>query len=242
MEVLVRLRRLRRGLISEPAGSGDCRLSFESPMNRWLREPRRMCAVSMGCMTSEGISGEPAWMLLRSKSCAPQRGKSKNSRERARSSPADVIDVTADTPGLDRDACQFNIEHTHDEDEVRYIVAGRGCAIHPQQGPVVASEVETRLDSRSARDLHWFDLCGDRRIRDIVVPGPGWLDAALHQHAVVDRIIDQFAWVQIHPPQTVRSSPACRGTTNLKSASLWTSRARQHCNLCLIKPLSLTRA
>src|SRR4029077_13168769 len=34
---------------------------------------------------------------------------------------ADVIDVTADTPGLDAMLARFNIEHRHDEDEVRYI-------------------------------------------------------------------------------------------------------------------------
>jgi len=29
---------------------------------------------------------------------------------------------------------KFNIEHTHDEDEVRYIIAGRGLFhIHPQR-------------------------------------------------------------------------------------------------------------
>ena len=33
---------------------------------------------------------------------------------------ADVIDVNADTPGLDTMLAKFNIEHTHDEDEVRH--------------------------------------------------------------------------------------------------------------------------
>ncbi len=37
---------------------------------------------------------------------------------------ADVIDVHADTPGLDAMLAKFNIEHAHDEDEVRYIIAG----------------------------------------------------------------------------------------------------------------------
>src|SRR5262245_3026717 len=34
---------------------------------------------------------------------------------------ADVIDVNPATPGLDTMLAKFNIEHTHDEDEVRYI-------------------------------------------------------------------------------------------------------------------------
>jgi 1,2-dihydroxy-3-keto-5-methylthiopentene dioxygenase len=82
---------------------------------------------------------------------------------------ADVIDVSADTPGLDAMLAKFNIEHRHDEDEVRYIVAGRGLFhIHPQASPVVALEVEAGDLIRVPRGtLHWFDLCGDRRIRAI---------------------------------------------------------------------------
>src|SRR5258708_39828879 len=82
---------------------------------------------------------------------------------------ADVIYVNADTPGLDAMLAKFNIEHTHDEDEVRYIVAGRGLFhIHPTQGPVVAIEVEAGDLIRVPRGTrHWFDLCGDLRIRAI---------------------------------------------------------------------------
>ena len=82
---------------------------------------------------------------------------------------ADVIDVNADTPGLDAMLAKFSIEHTHDEDEVRYIIAGRGLFhIHPLRGPVVAIEVEAGDLMRVPRGtLHWFDLCGDRRIRAI---------------------------------------------------------------------------
>lgn len=82
---------------------------------------------------------------------------------------ADVIDVKPDTPGLDTMLARFNIEHRHDEDEVRYIIAGRGLFhIHPARGPVVAIEVEAGDLIRVPRGtLHWFDLCGDRRIRAI---------------------------------------------------------------------------
>ena len=82
---------------------------------------------------------------------------------------ADVIDVNPQTPGLDAMLTRFNTEHWHDEDEVRFILAGRGVFhVHPRQGPVVAIEV-------GAGDLirvplgthHWFDLCSDRRIRAI---------------------------------------------------------------------------
>ena len=82
---------------------------------------------------------------------------------------ADVIDVKPDTPGLDTMLARFNIEHRHDEDEVRYIIAGRGLFhIHPASGPVVAIEVEAGDLIRVPKGtLHWFDLCGDRRIRAI---------------------------------------------------------------------------
>jgi 1,2-dihydroxy-3-keto-5-methylthiopentene dioxygenase len=64
---------------------------------------------------------------------------------------------------------RFKIEHWHDEDEVRYIVAGRGLFhIHPQNSPVIAIEVEAGDLIRVPRGTwHWFDLCADRRIRAI---------------------------------------------------------------------------
>lgn len=82
---------------------------------------------------------------------------------------ADVIDVHPNTPGLDAMLAKFSKEHWHNEDEVRYIVEGRGLFhIHPAGKPVVAIEVEAgdliRVPSGSH---HWFDLCGDRRIRAI---------------------------------------------------------------------------
>ena len=82
---------------------------------------------------------------------------------------ADVIDVKPETPGLDAMLAKFCVEHWHDEDEVRYIVAGRGLFhIHPRDSQVIAIEVEAGDLIRVPREtLHWFDLCGDRRIRAI---------------------------------------------------------------------------
>ena len=39
---------------------------------------------------------------------------------------ADVIDVYPDTPNLDAMLAKFNKEHTHTEDEIRFILQGRG--------------------------------------------------------------------------------------------------------------------
>ena len=81
----------------------------------------------------------------------------------------DVIDVKPDTPNLDTMLARFNREHWHDEDEVRFIVEGRGLFhVHPPDGPVFAIEVEAGDLIRVPRGTqHWFDLCGERRIRAI---------------------------------------------------------------------------
>ena len=48
---------------------------------------------------------------------------------------ADVVDVNPKTPGLDAMLTRFNTEHWHDEDEVRFILAGRGVFhVHPERG------------------------------------------------------------------------------------------------------------
>ena len=82
---------------------------------------------------------------------------------------ADVIDVKPDTPGLDAMLAKFSREHWHDEDEVRYIVRGRGLFhIHPRQGKVFALEVVPGDLIRVPRGTwHWFDLCSDRNVRAI---------------------------------------------------------------------------
>lgn len=82
---------------------------------------------------------------------------------------ADVIDVNSNTPGLDEMLAKFNREHWHDEDEVRFIIAGSGLFhIHSASGAVLAIEVEASDLIRVPRGtLHWFNLCTDRRIRAI---------------------------------------------------------------------------
>jgi 1,2-dihydroxy-3-keto-5-methylthiopentene dioxygenase len=82
---------------------------------------------------------------------------------------ADVIDVRPDTPGLDAMLAKFNREHWHDEDEVRFILQGRGLFhVRPKEGPVFAIEVGAGdLIRVPSGTWHWFDLCSDRRIRAI---------------------------------------------------------------------------
>jgi 1,2-dihydroxy-3-keto-5-methylthiopentene dioxygenase len=109
---------------------------------------------------------------------------------------ADVIDVDCDTPGLDAMLAKFNIEHSHNEDEVRYIIHGRGLFhIHQQQGPIVAIEVEPGDLIRVPRGtLHWFDLCADRRIRAIRLfqDMSGWTPH--YTHSAIDRKYEPVCW------------------------------------------------
>ena len=82
---------------------------------------------------------------------------------------ADVINITAQTPNLDAMLAKFSREHWHDEDEVRFILAGSGVFhIHPQEGDIAAIEVEAGDLIRVPRGTwHWFDLCSDKQIRAI---------------------------------------------------------------------------
>ena len=58
---------------------------------------------------------------------------------------ADVINVNPKTPGLDVMLAKFCREHIHSEDEVRFVVQGRGIFhINPKTSPVVGIEVERR--------------------------------------------------------------------------------------------------
>ena len=97
---------------------------------------------------------------------------------------ADVIDVNPSTPGLDAMLNKFNREHWHDEDEVRFVIQGRGLFhICPKDGPVVAIEVAAGDLLRVPRGTwHWFDLCVEREIRCIrLFPRSLRLDSELHE-------------------------------------------------------------
>jgi 1,2-dihydroxy-3-keto-5-methylthiopentene dioxygenase len=90
-------------------------------------------------------------------------------KARGRYVTADVIDVNPQTPGLDAMLEKFRREHWHDEDEVRFVIHGRGVFnIRPRLGPVVAIEVQAGDLIRVPRGTwHWFNLCSDRKIRAI---------------------------------------------------------------------------
>ena len=122
---------------------------------------------------------------------------------------ADVIDVNPATPGLDQMLAKFNREHWHDEDEVRFTIAGRGLFhIHTTAGPVLAIEVEAGDLIRVPRGTrHWFNLCGDRRIRAIGLfqDTAGWTP-----HYTESRVDESFV-------------PVCFGVTHLSASGSLTS-------------------
>jgi 1,2-dihydroxy-3-keto-5-methylthiopentene dioxygenase len=81
---------------------------------------------------------------------------------------ADVIDVNPTTPNLDAMLAKFDREHTHSEDEVRFILSGRGIFFLHLGDKVASVEVGPGDMLRVPRGTtHWFTLCEDRRIRAI---------------------------------------------------------------------------
>jgi 1,2-dihydroxy-3-keto-5-methylthiopentene dioxygenase len=82
---------------------------------------------------------------------------------------ADVIDVTPQTPNLEAILDRFRKEHIHTEDEVRFILRGRGLFhVNPVTSPVFALQVEAGdLINVPRGTRHWFDLCEERTIRAI---------------------------------------------------------------------------
>lgn len=89
-------------------------------------------------------------------------------KQRGGYTTADVIDVHPETPGLDTMLARFDKEHTHSEDEVRFILAGRGIFFLHLAGRVLSVEVHPGDLLRVPRGTtHWFTLCSDRRIRAI---------------------------------------------------------------------------
>ena len=82
---------------------------------------------------------------------------------------ADVIALNPTTPNLPAILGKFRPEHTHDDDEVRFCVKGRGVFhLHPAGGAVVAVEMAPGdLISVPAGMMHWFDLAGEQTIRCI---------------------------------------------------------------------------
>ncbi len=123
---------------------------------------------------------------------------------------ADVINITPDTPNLDAMLAKFNKEHTHSEDEVRFILKGRGIFhIDPDDDPVFTVQTEAGdMINVPAGTKHWFNLCEeDRTIRAVRLfqDKTGWTP-----HYVDDGAHGQFipvCWGPrfVPPAETIKS-------------------------------------
>jgi 1,2-dihydroxy-3-keto-5-methylthiopentene dioxygenase len=133
-------------------------------------EPVRAFLASQGIEYERAVPGRPVEANAPSEELLDAyKDKIDELKARGGYVTADVIDVFPDTPNLDVMLNKFNAEHWHDEDEVRFIVEGRGLFhIRSADAPVFAIEVEAGDLIRVPRGTHhWFDLCADRRIRAI---------------------------------------------------------------------------
>ena len=83
---------------------------------------------------------------------------------------ADVISLRPDTPNLETMLARFDKEHLHTEDEVRFVVDGRGVfTIHSDTDDKVF-DVEVHPGDLLVVPIntwHWFTLCEDRQIKCI---------------------------------------------------------------------------
>ena len=95
---------------------------------------------------------------------------------------ADVIDVTRETPGLETMLAKFDKEHTHSEDEVRFILAGRGIFFLTFQTKCFLSKSVrvTCCACRGERALV-HAVRGPADSGDPVVSADRGLDAAIHR-------------------------------------------------------------
>ncbi len=121
---------------------------------------------------------------------------------------ADVIDIHPDTPGLEAMLDQFRQEHWHSDDEVRFIIEGRGMFhIHLPTGAVTSIEaVPGDLLSVPAGTRHWFNLCQERRIRAIrLFSDPaGW--AAHYTDSGIEHENTPVCFGPAHVPRTPSTS------------------------------------
>mgnify|MGYP001572666449 CR=1 FL=1 len=80
---------------------------------------------------------------------------------------ADVISLYPDTPNLATISAKFDKKHIHSEDEVRFVVQGRGVFRLFPPGQSTAWDIELHpgeFISVPARCKHLFFLCPDQQI------------------------------------------------------------------------------
>jgi 1,2-dihydroxy-3-keto-5-methylthiopentene dioxygenase len=81
----------------------------------------------------------------------------------------DLIVLHSDIEGLDTLLAKFDKTHTHDDDEVRYIVDGAGYFgfIYPDKSQVMLKVEAEEYIRVPANSEHWFVLDTDKRIKAV---------------------------------------------------------------------------
>jgi 1,2-dihydroxy-3-keto-5-methylthiopentene dioxygenase len=79
---------------------------------------------------------------------------------------ADVVSLSPDNPKLAEICAKFDKEHTHDEDEVRFVVGGHGTfTVRGRQGEAIDITMGAGDFISVPRDRrHWFTLLDDKTI------------------------------------------------------------------------------
>jgi 1,2-dihydroxy-3-keto-5-methylthiopentene dioxygenase len=92
---------------------------------------------------------------------------------------ADVVTLYPDTPNIDAMLAKFDKNHFHTDDEVRFIVQGRGVfTLFPKDGEPIDAELHPGdFITVPANYKHYFTLCADKQITAIrIFTDPaGWV-------------------------------------------------------------------
>jgi 1,2-dihydroxy-3-keto-5-methylthiopentene dioxygenase len=81
----------------------------------------------------------------------------------------DLIVLHSGIPNLDALLQKFAAIHTHDDDEVRYIVEGEGCFgfVMPDESQILLTVEAGEYINVPAGTEHWFVLTGSKRIKAV---------------------------------------------------------------------------
>ena len=94
----------------------------------------------------------------------------------------DLVVLSQETPNLDEILAKFSREHHHTDDEVRFVVDGKGIFTIRQGGLMIDLVVEAGdLIVVPAFTRHWFNLTEEKRIKCIRIfkDSAGW--AAIYE-------------------------------------------------------------
>ena len=131
---------------------------------------------------------------------------------------------------------KFDKEHTHSEDEVRFILAGRGIFFLNIGSKVASVEVGPGDMLRVPRGTtHWFTLCEDRRIRAIrwFQQTSGWTPQ--YTESGIDKNYQPLCFGPTYMGPRVETVSSERHDAEIyRSCSCWILRARlRRCRWCM---------